>query len=83
MDLADWPAFRLLEAYARKSASPVDVAKAVIARIEAYEPQLQALYAFAPEAALTAARESEQRWLQGEARALDGIPAFLWWRCSP
>lgn len=76
-DLADWSASRLLEAYARKSLSPVDATKAVIARIEACEPRLQALYAYNPEAALSSAKESEQRWLRGEARALDGIPATI------
>src|SRR3712207_8719811 len=45
-DLADWSGPELLDAYARRAASPVAVAKAVIARIEAYEPRLQALYAF-------------------------------------
>jgi aspartyl-tRNA(Asn)/glutamyl-tRNA(Gln) amidotransferase subunit A len=75
--MADWPASRLLEAYARKKVSPVEVTKAVIARIEAYEPRLQALYAFDPEAALENAKASERRWLKGEARALDGIPATV------
>jgi aspartyl-tRNA(Asn)/glutamyl-tRNA(Gln) amidotransferase subunit A len=76
-DLADWSASQLLEAYARKAVSPVDVTKAVIARIEACESRLQALYAFVPDAALNAAKESEQRWMSGEARALDGIPATI------
>ncbi|MBD2749050.1 amidase [Microvirga sp. BT688] len=76
-NLADWSASQLLEAYARKSISPVDATKAVIARIEAYEPRLQALYAFDPEAALSAATEAEQRWMRGEARALDGVPATI------
>jgi aspartyl-tRNA(Asn)/glutamyl-tRNA(Gln) amidotransferase subunit A len=49
----------------------------VIARIEAYEPRLQALYAYDPDAALKAAQESERRWARGEARALDGIPATI------
>jgi len=51
--------------------------KAVIARIDACEPRLQALYAYDPDGALKAARESEARWLKGEARALDGIPATI------
>lgn len=76
-DLADWSAGDLLEAYARKDVSPVDAVQAVIARIEAYEPRLQALYAYDPEAAVKAARESEQRWARGAARALDGIPATI------
>ncbi|MBF9196831.1 amidase [Microvirga sp. BT290] len=77
MDLADWSGLQLLEAYGRKTVSPVDVTKAVIARIEAYEPRLQALYAFDPKTALNAAKDSEQRWMRGEARALDGIPATI------
>jgi len=76
-DLADWTGFELLDAYARKIVSPVDVTKAVIARIEAYESHLKALYAFDPDGAVAAARESEQRWMSGEARPLDGIPATI------
>ncbi|KLK92554.1 amidase [Microvirga vignae] len=76
-DLADWSASDLLEAYSRRTVSPVDVTKAVIARIEAYEPRLQALYAYDPDAAITSARESEQRWMKGGGRALDGIPATI------
>ncbi|WP_134497896.1 amidase [Microvirga pakistanensis] len=76
-DLADWSAGDLLEAYAGRTLSPLDVMKAVIARIEAYEPRLQALYAYDPDGALKAARDSEMRWLKGEARALDGIPATI------
>lgn len=76
-DLADWSASDLLRAYAAKAVSPVDVTRAVIARIEACEPRLHALYAFDPNAALKAARESEERWLKGAARALDGIPATI------
>lgn len=76
-DLADWSAPDLLDAFAGKRVSPVEVTKAVIARVEAYEPRLQALYAFDPEAALRDARASEQRWMRGEARALDGVPATI------
>lgn len=76
-DLADWTASELLQGYAGKQVSPVDVTKAVIARIEAYEPKLQALYAFDPDAALKDAKASEERWVRGEARALDGIPATI------
>jgi aspartyl-tRNA(Asn)/glutamyl-tRNA(Gln) amidotransferase subunit A len=76
-ELADWTASALLEGYARKDVSPVEVAEAVIARIEACEPKLQALYAFDPEAALSDAKASEARWMHGEARPLDGVPATI------
>lgn len=48
--------------------------RAVIERIEAFEPKLAALYLFRPEAALAAAAASEGRWGRGEAGRLDGIP---------
>jgi len=74
---SDWTAAEMLDGYSRRQISPVEVVEAVIARIEAYEPQLQALYAFDPEAALKAARASEDRWMRGEARALDGVPGTI------
>ncbi len=76
-DPADLTAGELLALYAGKALSPVDAMRAVIARVEACEPHLKALYAFAPEAALRDARESEARWLRGEALPLDGVPATL------
>jgi aspartyl-tRNA(Asn)/glutamyl-tRNA(Gln) amidotransferase subunit A len=76
-DPADLTAVDLLALYAGKALSPVDTMRAVIARVEACEPHLKALYAFAPEAALRDARESEARWLRGEALPLDGVPATL------
>lgn len=58
--------------------SPVEVTEAVLARIEAREPELHALYAFAPEAALAAARDAERRWLDGRPLGpVDGIPLTL------
>jgi Asp-tRNA(Asn)/Glu-tRNA(Gln) amidotransferase A subunit family amidase len=70
-------AVELLAAYRAKTLSPVEVTRAVIAHIERCEPQLHALYAFDPEAALSQARASEARWLRGEALALDGVPLTL------
>jgi aspartyl-tRNA(Asn)/glutamyl-tRNA(Gln) amidotransferase subunit A len=74
---ADLSASELLEAYARKTLSPVEVMRAVIDRVDAYEPKLKALYAFDPEGALAAATQSEERWNRGEALALDGVPATV------
>jgi Asp-tRNA(Asn)/Glu-tRNA(Gln) amidotransferase A subunit family amidase len=67
----------LLALYRRREASPVEVTRAVLAHIERWEPHLRATYALDPEAALAAARASEQRWLKGEALALDGVPATV------
>jgi aspartyl-tRNA(Asn)/glutamyl-tRNA(Gln) amidotransferase subunit A len=77
IDPADFSAIELLDLYGRRSLSPVEVMQAVIARAEACEPKLRALFAFAPERALREARLSETRWRRGEPRALEGVPVTL------
>ncbi len=65
-------------AYAQHSLSPVDVLQAVLTHIERWEPQLCATWALDADAALTMARESEQRWHDGNARGpLDGVPVTI------
>ncbi|MET0519585.1 MAG: amidase [Burkholderiaceae bacterium] len=76
-ELADMSAAEMLAAYAARQLSPVEVTAAVLERIAACEPRLQALYALDAEAALAQARASEARWLRGEALALDGVPLTL------
>ncbi len=71
-DLADLPGYALLEGFSQKAFSPLEAMRAVLARVEACEPKVQALYAFDPERALREARASEARWLSGEARPLEG-----------
>lgn len=74
---ADLSAAEMLEAFRAKTLSPVEVTQAVIARIEAVEPKLKALYAYDPETAKADARASEARWGKGEALALDGVPGTI------
>jgi Asp-tRNA(Asn)/Glu-tRNA(Gln) amidotransferase A subunit family amidase len=76
-DPADLTGLELLKAFSSKALSPVDVMTSVIARIEACEPRLHALYAFDPDRAMRAARLSEGRWVRAEAHALDGVPATV------
>lgn len=76
-ELADLSAAALLDAYRARALSPVDVIAAVLARVEAAEPRLNALYAPDPAAARSAAQESERRWRAGTARALDGVPVTI------
>src|SRR6266481_2767258 len=74
----DMSAAEILGAYKTKKLSPVDVADAVIRRIEAWEPRLKALYAPDFEGARKAARESEKRWQGGKPQgALDGVPITI------
>jgi aspartyl-tRNA(Asn)/glutamyl-tRNA(Gln) amidotransferase subunit A len=75
--LNDLSAAELLARYARRETSPVEVLRAVLDRIERCEPKIAALWALDADAAMAAARESEARWLKGEARALDGVPVTI------
>lgn len=76
-DPADLSAVELLDAYRSKALSPVEVTDAVIARIEACDPKIKALYAYQPEVARAAAKASEARWMKGEALPLDGVPGTI------
>ena len=71
-------ALELLDLYRRKAASPVEVTRAVLTRIERWEPQLHATYALDADAALRQAEQSQARWLTGKPQgALDGVPAMI------
>lgn len=76
-DLADLSAAELLKSFAARTLSPVEVTDAVLARIDAWEPKLGALWAYDPEGARAQARASEQRWQRGEALPLDGVPCTI------
>lgn len=78
MTIHDMTAVDLLAAYRTGKLSPVEVVDAVIARIEAWEPKLKALYAPDFDGARKAARESEKRWQAGRPQgALDGVPITI------
>ena len=77
-DLQQLSAADLLALYAKREVSPLEATRAVIAHIEAWEPHLNATYAFDPEGALAQARASEARWSKGRPQGgLDGVPALL------
>ena len=76
--LYDWSAVQLIEAYKARTLSPVEVIGAVIARIEACEPKLKAMYVFDPDGARAQASASDARWKAGTPRgALDGVPITI------
>src|SRR3954469_22783783 len=71
-------AVELLEAYRDKRLSPVEVTRAVLKRIDAWEPHLHATYALDPDSAMTQAEASQARWLKGAPLGpLDGVPAMI------
>jgi len=74
----DLSASELSAHYAGGSLSPVEVARACLARIEACEPRLNAMYLIARDAALGAARASEARWRAKQPLSpLDGVPVTI------
>jgi aspartyl-tRNA(Asn)/glutamyl-tRNA(Gln) amidotransferase subunit A len=71
-------AAQLARAYSRAEASPVEVARELLARIEAWEPRINAMYRVQREAALEQARAAEGRWRAGKPlSALDGVPLTI------
>ncbi|MGD9945055.1 MAG: amidase [Burkholderiaceae bacterium] len=77
-DLHLLSAAELSAAFADGSLSPVEAARAALARVDACEPKLNAMYVVRHEAALAAAREAEARWRRGEPLSLlDGVPVTL------
>lgn len=61
--------------YRARALSPVEVAKAVLARMEAVEPRVNAMMRLTPDHALAAARRSEDVFLnRGTPRLLEGVP---------
>jgi aspartyl-tRNA(Asn)/glutamyl-tRNA(Gln) amidotransferase subunit A len=76
------PAHQLIALYRDGSLSPVDVAHAVIARIEQLNPSLNAFCLLGAERALESARRSEQRWQAHRLHAadvgtLEGVPVSI------
>lgn len=64
--------------FSRGELSPVEVARACLARIALWEPKLNAMYRLDAEGALAQARASEARWRAGRPlSALDGVPATI------
>jgi aspartyl-tRNA(Asn)/glutamyl-tRNA(Gln) amidotransferase subunit A len=71
-------AARLSAAYAARELSPVEVARQAIARIEAWEPRINAMYRIDRAGAFAAAGAAEARWRAGKPLSpLDGVPLTI------
>ena len=76
-DLCALSASELVDAFRKKTLSPVDVTRAVLARIEKLNPVLNA-FCLISENSLQEAKESEARWTAGQPRGLlDGVPVSI------
>src|SRR5580765_7009578 len=68
----------LSAAYASGQLSPVEVTHACLARIDVWEPKLNAMYRLDREGALQQAHAAEARWRSGAPRSpLDGVPITI------
>src|SRR5258705_7905836 len=77
MDLCALTATELLDGYRKHQLSPVDVTRAVLDRIEALNPVLNA-FNLVSDRAIEDAKQSEARWLAGQPKGLlDGVPASI------
>jgi aspartyl-tRNA(Asn)/glutamyl-tRNA(Gln) amidotransferase subunit A len=77
-DPAALSATELLHLYRTRQLSPVEATRAVLDRIERFEPAVNAFCLVDPDQALRAARESEARWQRAEPCGLvDGVPATI------
>jgi aspartyl-tRNA(Asn)/glutamyl-tRNA(Gln) amidotransferase subunit A len=71
-------AHHLSDAYRTKKLSPVEVTRAVLARIETWDRKLNAMYIVDAEGALVRALASETRWREGRPLSpLDGVPITI------
>jgi aspartyl-tRNA(Asn)/glutamyl-tRNA(Gln) amidotransferase subunit A len=76
--LTQCTALELLALYRTRQVSPVEATRAVLERIDAIDPQLNAFRLVARDEALQAARQSEARWMQGgPCGELDGVPVSI------
>jgi aspartyl-tRNA(Asn)/glutamyl-tRNA(Gln) amidotransferase subunit A len=77
VDLCALSATALLEGYRTRTLSPVEVAEAVLNRIEALNPRLNA-FNLVSDQAIEDAKASEARWSSGQPRGLlDGVPVSI------
>jgi aspartyl-tRNA(Asn)/glutamyl-tRNA(Gln) amidotransferase subunit A len=78
LEISDLSAVDLGVAFAKRSLSPMQALRAILAHVDKWEPHLHATYAFDPEGAYTAAREAEARWRAGQPLSpIDGVPATV------
>ena len=76
-DLCYLTAAEALKRFARGTLSPVDLMSALLNRIEAINPLINAFGDCFFDKARDQARDAERRWRKGTARTLEGIPAAV------
>jgi aspartyl-tRNA(Asn)/glutamyl-tRNA(Gln) amidotransferase subunit A len=78
VELADRSAAALVADYRASRAGPVEAIRSVLRRMDAWEPEIHALWQRDDDAALAQARAAEARWSAGRPLgALDGVPVTV------
>jgi aspartyl-tRNA(Asn)/glutamyl-tRNA(Gln) amidotransferase subunit A len=78
IDVVYASAVELLELYGAKAVSPVEVTRALLDRLDALQPKINAFCIGDREGALASAGASEGRWLRREPLGrLDGVPVTI------
>ncbi|HEX2197017.1 MAG TPA: amidase [Burkholderiales bacterium] len=76
-ELHERTASELLEGYRKRTLSPVEAARAVMRRIEAFNPRFNA-FNLVSERFIDEAKAAEARWAAGQPRGLlDGVPVSI------
>lgn len=76
--IASLSAAELVPLYASRELSPLEVAKDALARIERFEPQVNAFVVRDDKVPLAMAQDAEARWLKGAPLGpLDGVPVTI------
>jgi aspartyl-tRNA(Asn)/glutamyl-tRNA(Gln) amidotransferase subunit A len=76
-ELYELDAVELLARFATGEATPLDAVDSCLARIDAVEPEVNAVVTLLADEARAQAAESTRRWRAGTARALEGVPYGL------
>jgi aspartyl-tRNA(Asn)/glutamyl-tRNA(Gln) amidotransferase subunit A len=76
--LHELTAGEMAAAFRRRELSPVEATQALLARVESWEPRINAMYRLSADLALEQARASEARWRAGRPlSALDGVAVTI------
>lgn len=77
-DIHNLTAAEMSAAFSDRSLSPREVAAGLLARIDRFDPQINAFCLLDPDETLRQAAQSETRWLAGAPRSpLDGVPVAV------
>lgn len=76
-ELCFMPATEMIERFTRRTLSPVEVAEAVVAQIERFDPAINAFVTRTPELALEQAERAESEYTRRTARTLSGVPISI------